>query len=288
MLSQMATTSLELEEVGVGYGRLEILRGVNLRAARGELIALIGPNGVGKTTLLRTIAGQLPLLHGDIRFDGTSLRGRPSARNRAGVCLIPQDVCIFRSLKVRDNLSFGTAGIEQALEVFPELEPHLPRLAGLLSGGQQRMVALARAIASAPVLLLADELTIGLSPSTTQRLLDALRQYADCGHAAVLVEQHVEQALGIADRGYVIGHTGIEMAGSAEELRRSIDDVKAIYFAGHKQRRSAAVVERSRADRQATNMNQPRRNELGTSKNRGDGARQTHRTTKSPTSEEQR
>ncbi len=191
---------LDIVGLTTGYGDIPVVHGIDVQVPAGELVALLGPNGAGKTTTMLAIAGVLPST-GDINFEDRPLTGPLHRRVRRGLGFIPEERAVFRQLSTRINLGLGAGGVDGALELFPELERLLDRQAGLLSGGEQQMLVLARALAAKPRLLLVDELSLGLAPMIVQRLLTALREAADSGTAVLIVEQHAEQALRVADRG---------------------------------------------------------------------------------------
>lgn len=223
---------LEVNGLTAGYGPVEIVRDLSFEVAPGEVVALLGPNGAGKTTTMLTVSGELPPLAGEVVLFGTPARSALHLRVRQGLGVITEDRCVLMQLTVAENLRVGRGDSELALRVFPELTPHLDRKVGLLSGGQQQMLALARALSFSPRLLLADELSLGLAPLIVQRLLRAVRESADAGVGVLLVEQHVHQALGIADRVLVMNHGHLVLQGAAAELRTDIDRIKRAYLTG--------------------------------------------------------
>lgn len=215
-----------------GYGDTPAVVDLDLEVHEGEILALLGANGAGKTTTLLTLAGELAPMAGTVSVLGDARRRRLHQRARAGVGFLTEERCVFMQLSGWDNLRLGRGRPERALEIFPELEPHLGKPAGLLSGGQQQMLALARILAGRPRVLLADELSLGLAPLVVARLLTALRSAADSGVAVVLVEQHVQQALEIADRACVLRRGRSVLAGSAAELRDDMEAISSHYLAG--------------------------------------------------------
>jgi branched-chain amino acid transport system ATP-binding protein len=199
-----------------------VVRDLDLRVAAGEVVALLGANGAGKTTTLLTLAGVLPAIAGEIELVGQRVERWPAPRiARHGVVSIPDDRGLFPKLTVRENLQLARRrNSAHALDLFPELQERLSTPAGLLSGGQQQMLAIARALARDPKLLLIDELSFGLAPIAVQRLLPTVRAVADDTRAGVLlVEQHVHLGLAVAERAYVLSHGSIALTGIAAQLR---------------------------------------------------------------------
>jgi len=223
-------TLLAAEKIHSGYGRIGVLRGVDIAVEPGEVVALFGPNGAGKTTTLLTLAGLLPLTAGTIRFRGSAKAVAPHRRARQGLMLVPER-SVFRQLTVLANLRLGRGDPDVALTHFPELEPLLRRRAGLLSGGEQQMLSVGRALSTRPSLLLIDELSLGLAPVVVNRLLDAVRAAADSGIGVLLVEQQVERALTVIDRGYVLVRGEVSLAGDRDELARNRSAIQSSYLA---------------------------------------------------------
>jgi len=215
-----------------GYGATVVVRDLDLEVRAGEVTALLGPNGAGKTTTLMTLSGDLPALGGEVRFGGTVTTSRLHHRARQGLALVTEQRAVFTRLTVEENLRIGRCDRRLALELFPELEPHLKRRVGLLSGGQQQMLSLARALSRSPKLLLADELSLGLAPLVVDRLLTAVRNAANDGVAVLLVEQHVAKVLEVADHVYVMQRGEVVMSGTADEIRGRLDEVQLSYLAG--------------------------------------------------------
>jgi branched-chain amino acid transport system ATP-binding protein len=221
--------TLDVRGLTAGYGDVPVLHGIDLRVEPGELVALLGPNGAGKTTTMLALSGVLPST-GEVRFEGTPFTGPLHRRARRGLGFITEERAVFRQLSTRTNLSLGAGGIDGALALFPELEALLDRQAGLLSGGEQQMVVLARALAAGPRLLLVDELSLGLAPLIVKRLLAALREAAGRGLGVLLVEQHAGQALAVADRGYVLRRGTVELEGSGVDLLTRLDEIERSYL----------------------------------------------------------
>src|SRR6516162_2148234 len=217
--------ALVLEELAAGYHEIPVIRDVNLQVGVGEVVALLGPNGAGKTTTLETIAGLNTPISGQIRLTGEDIGGIPAhVLARRGVALVPEGRALFPGLTVREHLRLAggrDGGHEQELlEMLPELRKCLQRKAGLLSGGEQQMLAIGRALVTRPRLLLVDEMSLGLAPVVVERLLPVLRRVADeLGSSVLFVEQHVALALEVADRAYVLTHGRIGLEGPAAELR---------------------------------------------------------------------
>jgi branched-chain amino acid transport system ATP-binding protein len=202
-----------------GYGGASTLHGVDLEVRAGEVVALLGPNGAGKTTTLRALSGLLPTVAGQVEALGAPVDGKPHRLARRGLALVPQDRAVLASLTVAENLRLA-GDPDVALAAFPQLEPLLGRRAGRLSGGEQHLLALARAVAGRPRLLLVDELSLGLAPRAARHALHTVRQLADAatGAGALVVEQHPRLALEIADRAVVLTRGKVMFEGPAHEL----------------------------------------------------------------------
>jgi branched-chain amino acid transport system ATP-binding protein len=221
----MSAALLDLDGVSSGYGTALVVRGVSLQVRPGE-VALLGKNGMGKSTLLRTVMGYQKLNAGRLCIDGRDVAGYPvHHRARLGVSYVPQERALFQDLSVRDNLRLGlshdrdfAAGLDRVRQSFPFLVERLAQPAGTLSGGEQKMLLIARALMTAPRLVLVDEVTEGLQPSVVERLSDVLRGAArDDNRAIVLVEQHVRFALSVADRFAVLKLGEIVATGSTAD-----------------------------------------------------------------------
>jgi branched-chain amino acid transport system ATP-binding protein len=228
--------ALAIEGLDAGYEGAAVLRGVDITVGAGEVIALLGANGAGKTTTLRAISGLVRPMAGRISLQGRDLAGVSiSARARLGIAHVPESRGLFFGLTVAEHFRLGHRGehldSEAAYRYFPALAELKDRRCGLLSGGEQQMLAVGRALARHPRLLLLDELSLGLAPLVVEGLLPVVREYAvDSGCGVLLVEQHVQLALEIADRGCVLSHGEVVMHDKAEVLRRDRDLLMASYF----------------------------------------------------------
>jgi branched-chain amino acid transport system ATP-binding protein len=219
-----------------GYGRIEVIRRFDLVADAGAVVAILGPNGAGKTTLLTTLAGLYPALAGSVAVGGEVLKGgNPAAASRAGLVLVPDDRALFTSLTVDENLSVARstrhAPLDEVFELFPALGDRRRVTAGNLSGGEQQMLAIARAVRQRPRVLLVDEMSMGLAPVVVESLLPVVRRIADDTDAVVvLVEQHVGLALEVADRALVLHHGEVALDRPASELAADPAIIEATYF----------------------------------------------------------
>jgi len=233
---------LEVEGVDVAYGRIRALSRISLRVEEGEIVTLIGANGAGKTTTLRAISGLIRPLHGAIRFDGNDLlRLTPDQVVRRGIGHSPEGRRVFARMTVRENLELGAftrdrasevaSDLEGVLTIFPRLGERLVQKAGTLSGGEQQMLAIGRALMSRPRLLMLDEPSLGLSPLLVQTIFEVIKQISASGTTVLLVEQNAHQALAIAQRGYVLEVGKIVHEDSAANLLAS-DAVRAAYLGG--------------------------------------------------------
>jgi branched-chain amino acid transport system ATP-binding protein len=219
------TPALRVAGLSAGYFGTPVVRDLDLQVGSGEVVALLGANGAGKTTTVMTVAGLLDPISGDIEVAGISTRGTPAhVLARRGVALVPENRALFFGLTTREHLKLAKAkdGVSESdlLDLLPELEKCLDRRAGLLSGGEQQMLAVGRALMSRPKLLIVDEMSMGLAPVIVERLLPVLRTVADdLGASVLFVEQHVNLALAVADRAYVLSHGRLVLEGPAVALR---------------------------------------------------------------------
>ncbi len=233
---------LSLRSTKAGYDGTPVVHGIDLEVHAGEVVALLGPNGAGKTTTLKTISGLLPVLDGELDVLGDPVPDGAAHRvARSGVGHVTEGRSLFFHLTVAENLRLARReargkrrqATAEILDVFPELVPLLARRAGLLSGGQQQMLAMARSMVHQPQLLLIDEMSLGLAPVIVQRLLPVVRAAAtEQGTGVLLVEQHVGMALGIADRAYVMSGGTITLSGTTDELADAAHDLEASYLGG--------------------------------------------------------
>jgi ABC-type branched-subunit amino acid transport system ATPase component len=227
---------LAVERLTAGYEEAPVVRGLDLRVGQGEVVALLGANGAGKTTTLRAISGIVHPMEGRIELAGRDLqRLSISARAKLGIAHVPETRGVFFGLTVAEHLRLGHRGerldADAAYRFFPALRELRDRRCGLLSGGEQQMLAVGRALARRPKLLLLDELSLGLAPLIVERLLPVVREYAlETGCGVLLVEQHIQLALTVADHGYVLSHGEIVMHDRAEVLRDNRDLLMASYF----------------------------------------------------------
>jgi branched-chain amino acid transport system ATP-binding protein len=223
---------LRLENVESGYDFLQVLWEVSLNVEEGEFVALIGPNGAGKTTTLRTIAGMLKPRNGKITFKGRDLAGVPAFKvSRGGISYVSEELNLFTNMTVRENLLMGAYQVRDkhqqretldfTYRIFPRLKEREGQLAGTMSGGERKMLAIARGVMARPELLLVDEPSLGLAPNTTMGVFEALLELRKSGVTILLVEQNVHLTLDVTDRAYVIESGRIVMSGSSKELAQN-------------------------------------------------------------------
>jgi branched-chain amino acid transport system ATP-binding protein len=226
-------TLIEARGVAAGYGKMAVVRDLDLRVDAGEVVALIGANGAGKTTTLLTLAGELVPMKGVVHFLGKPTRAPMHARCRNGLGYVTEERSVIMDMSIADNLKLAAVSPAVAFGFFPMLEKIMDRRAGLCSGGEQQILSLARALGRHPKLLIADELSLGLAPIIVNNLLKAVRAAADeQGIGVLLVEQHVRQALKIADRVYVMERGHIVLSGTAESVMSQLDKIEAAYLPG--------------------------------------------------------
>ncbi len=228
-----------VKNLSAGYGFVNVLRDVSLEINSGEIVAVLGSNGVGKTTLNNALSGLIRPTSGEIRFDDEVISGRsPSEIVNMGLIHVPEGRKLFPNLSVRDNLELGSyrrgkgnreTNIDQVLDIFPKLRERIDQIAGTLSGGEQQMVAIGRGLMSEPKVLILDEPSLGLSPLLVEQIFELIKRINETGLAILLVEQNVIQSLAIADRAYVIEEGAVSISGKAEELREN-NDLKKSYL----------------------------------------------------------
>lgn len=234
----MTPAPLECQELTAGYNGVAAVRKLDLSVKEGEVVALLGPNGAGKTTTLLAMSGVIRKLSGTINVCGQPVRGgRSHLTARRGLAFVPDDRSLFFNLTGRQNLRLAMerknvrSETKQVLDYFPALEKVLDRRAGLMSGGEQQMLALGRALAMRPKVLMVDEMSLGLAPIIVQRLMPTIRRMAsELGTAILLVEQHVDLALEVADRAYVLDRGAVSLTGDASELRQQRGLLRASYM----------------------------------------------------------
>jgi branched-chain amino acid transport system ATP-binding protein len=227
------STLIEARGMSAGYGKMAVVRDMDLHVDAGEVVALIGANGAGKTTTLLTLAGELTPLAGEVHLLGAPTKAPMHVRCRNGLGYVTEERSVIMELSVADNLKLANVARDDACSYFPILERIMGRKAGLCSGGEQQMLTLARALGRKPKVLLADELSLGLAPLVVANLFQAIRAAADeRGVGVLLVEQHVRQALKIADRVYVLTRGRVALTGTSEDVMGQLDKIEAAYLAG--------------------------------------------------------
>jgi branched-chain amino acid transport system ATP-binding protein len=231
---------LSVRNLHAGYGDTEVLQGIDLDVNPGEVVAIVGANGVGKTTLLRTVSGLLTPTAGSVTFKGQDIGGIGAhAVVEHGVVMVPEGRRLFQRMSVRRNLEVGAyvsrarpsmaESLREIFDIFPILQERSTQLAGTLSGGQQQMCAIGRGLMALPELLMLDEVSLGLAPIAVKRVYEAVRAIRDRGITLVIVEQNVSQALRVADRAYVIGGGRVVLSGTGRELSNN-NDVRRAYL----------------------------------------------------------
>jgi branched-chain amino acid transport system ATP-binding protein len=234
---------LKVNDINVYYGNIHALKGVSLEINRGEIVTLIGANGAGKSTLLQTISGLLKPKNGEVLFEGEHVEGKvPQLIVKRGISQVPEGRRVFSNMSVEENLELGAylrkdkKGIQEDFEkiyqLFPRLLERRKQLSGTLSGGEQQMVAMGRALMARPRLLLLDEPSMGLAPILVKTIFKIIEEINKTGTTILLVEQNANMALSIADRAYVIETGKIVASGTAEELNQS-DQIRNAYLGGH-------------------------------------------------------
>jgi branched-chain amino acid transport system ATP-binding protein len=229
----MSVPILEVLDLHAAYGRIEVLRGVDLAVPKGAVMALLGPNGAGKSTLVKVISGQKKATAGDIHLGGVNVRNAaPEELARVGLCTVPEGRSVFPNLTVQENLTLmsyagvpAEAVLETAFTYFPRLLERRSQLAGTMSGGEQQMLAMSRALASDPALLLLDELSMGLAPLIVDELYDTVAQIAESGVSILCIEQFARTALRVSDYAAVMSGGRVVASGEPDEIMETMSDV---------------------------------------------------------------
>ena len=217
--------------ISTGYAGQPVVHDLSFAVMPGEVLCLLGPNGAGKTTTMLALAGELPLIEGEVEFAGVKPKAPLYKRARNGMSYVTEERSVFKAMTLRDNLRIGGCDVEEAVTLFPELRERMAVRGGLLSGGEQQMLTLARALGRKPRLLLADELSLGLAPLVVDRLLQAVRKAADeQGTAVIMVEQHAHKALRYTDHAIVIRRGRVSLDLTGEEARHRIGEVEQAYL----------------------------------------------------------
>ncbi|MFJ7927773.1 ABC transporter ATP-binding protein [Peribacillus sp. NPDC096448] len=234
---------LKIEDINVFYGNIQALKGVSMEINEGEIVTLIGANGAGKSTLLKTISGLLKPKQGEVLFEGESIGGKAAQSIvKMGISHVPEGRRVFANMTVAENLELGAylrkdkeginKDMEKVYELFPRLLERIKQQAGTLSGGEQQMLAMGRALMAKPRLLLLDEPSMGLAPLLVKQIFNIIQEISTSGTTILLVEQNANLALSIADRAYVVETGRIVLSGNAEELTSS-EEIKMAYLGGH-------------------------------------------------------
>jgi branched-chain amino acid transport system ATP-binding protein len=224
------TCLLHAENISAGYNHTPAVSDLSLRVDAGEVVALMGANGAGKTTTLLTLSGVLRQFEGQLTIFGRPAERSVLKRVRSGLSLLPEERGVIKTLTVHENLLLGRGPVSAALSYFPELESRLSTRAGLLSGGEQQMLALGRILASKPRLILADELSLGLAPLIVRRLLASLRQVVSDGVGVLIVEQHPRVAMAWSDRAYIMRRGRIELSLTSAQYDARSGEIAALYL----------------------------------------------------------
>ncbi|WP_370278318.1 ABC transporter ATP-binding protein [Pontibacterium sp.] len=232
---------LRIENVNTHYGPIQALHDVSVEVKQGEIVTLIGANGAGKTTLMMTICGDPQATTGSVKFDGEEISGLQTAKiMQKGLAIVPEGRRVFGGMTVEENLAMGgyfrtkaeaAETMEHVLELFPRLRERFSQRAGTMSGGEQQMLAIGRAMMSRPRMILLDEPSLGLAPIIIQQIFEIIQKLRDEGVTIFLVEQNANQALRIADRGYVLEHGHVVLEGSGQDLLTN-EDVQKAYLGG--------------------------------------------------------
>ena len=232
---------LSIHDLSVNYGGIEAVKGISFDVHEGEIVTLIGANGAGKSSTLRTIAGLVKPSGGTINFRGDNITGRDATTIvKKGITLVPEGRRVFAQMTVEENLEMGAftranstvePGLEKVYELFPRLKERRRQVAGTLSGGEQQMLAMGRALMSAPKLMMLDEPSMGLAPILVEQVFDIIQSLHKAGTTILLVEQNAQMALSIADRAYVLENGKVSLSGTGEELAKS-EQVQKAYLGG--------------------------------------------------------
>lgn len=230
MSANESPAALSARGISAGYVGQPVIRDLTFDVNPGEVVCMLGPNGAGKTSTLLALAGELPLMTGEVLVHGRTTTAKLHVRARQGLSYVTEERSVFKALTTRENFRAGGVDPDRGIELFPELASRMDVKAGLLSGGEQQMLTLARALSRGSSILLADELSLGLAPLIVERLLQAVRAAADEGMAALIVEQHARKALRYADRVLVMKRGELQMDVSAKEALRRLPEIEDAYL----------------------------------------------------------